>query len=133
MTKKPTGSTDELVQISSEDTLNEKTRTQPQPTGRGQTRRRNLHLDHKPSAKMDVLIHAINNSDIGWKADVCKSRNAPKNCHENKATKLAQVSNADETHAFGDGAEFNAVKEKVQKYQKLFKSANEIPDTELPA
>lgn len=137
-TTKPAGAesvglTDELVQISSENTLNEEARRQPQPGGIGQSRRRNLHFDHKPSAKMDVLIHAINNSDIGWKADICKLSNAPKNCHENKITNLAQVSDASEARAFGEGPEFNAVKEKVQKYQKLFKSADEIPDTELPA
>ena len=132
-TKKPSSLADELVQISAEDTSNERTKAQPKPTGRGQGRRRNLHFDHKPSAKMDVLIHTINNSDIGWKADACKLSNPPKNCHENKINKLAQVSNADETHAFGEGAEFDKVKEKVQKYQNRYKSANEIPDTELPA
>jgi len=35
-------------------------------------KRRNLHLEHRPSDEMDLLITEINNSDLGWKADTCK-------------------------------------------------------------
>lgn len=35
-------------------------------------KRRNMHLEHKPSDEMDILITEINNSDLGWKADTCK-------------------------------------------------------------
>jgi hypothetical protein len=35
-------------------------------------KRRNLHLDHKPSDETDVLIQTVNEADLGWKADVCK-------------------------------------------------------------
>jgi len=34
--------------------------------------RSNLHLEHKPSDEMDLLISTINNMDLGWKADICK-------------------------------------------------------------
>lgn len=36
------------------------------------SKRRNLHLEHKPSDEMDILISEINDSDLGWKADTCK-------------------------------------------------------------
>ena len=39
---------------------------------RTKTKRKNLHLAHKPSDEMDILISTINESDLGWKADVCK-------------------------------------------------------------
>lgn len=35
-------------------------------------KRRNMHLEHRPSDEMDLLITEINSSDLGWKADVCK-------------------------------------------------------------
>jgi hypothetical protein len=35
-------------------------------------KRRNMHLEHRPSDEMDLLITEINTSDLGWKADVCK-------------------------------------------------------------
>lgn len=31
-----------------------------------------MHLEHKPSDEMDLMIEAINEADLGWKADVCK-------------------------------------------------------------
>ena len=31
-----------------------------------------MHLDHQPSDEMDMLIQAVNEADLGWKADVCK-------------------------------------------------------------
>lgn len=31
-----------------------------------------MHLEHKPSDEMDLLIEAINEADLGWKADTCK-------------------------------------------------------------
>jgi len=36
------------------------------------SKRRNLHLEHKPSDEMDLLISEVNSMDIGWKADTCK-------------------------------------------------------------
>ena len=35
-------------------------------------KRVNMHLEHKPSDEMDLMISAINTSDLGWKADTCK-------------------------------------------------------------
>jgi len=31
-----------------------------------------MHLEHKPSDEVDLLISAVNEADLGWKADVCK-------------------------------------------------------------
>ena len=31
-----------------------------------------MHLEHKPSDEMDLMISAINEADLGWKADTCK-------------------------------------------------------------
>ena len=35
-------------------------------------KRVNVHLEHKPSDEMDIMISAINSMDLGWKADTCK-------------------------------------------------------------
>jgi len=35
-------------------------------------KRRNVHMEHRPSDEMDLLITDINTSDLGWKADTCK-------------------------------------------------------------
>lgn len=32
----------------------------------------NAHHEHVPTDETDLLIEAINNMDIGWKADTCK-------------------------------------------------------------
>jgi hypothetical protein len=31
-----------------------------------------MHLEHKPSDEVDLLISSVNEADLGWKADVCK-------------------------------------------------------------
>lgn len=45
-----------------------------------------MHLEHKPSDEMDLLISAVNAADLGWKADVCKYQkthpNYGKHCDE---------------------------------------------------
>ena len=49
-------------------------------------KRVNMHLEHKPSDEMDLLIEAVNKADLGWKADVCKYQkshpNYGKHCDE---------------------------------------------------
>ena len=35
-------------------------------------KRHNMHLEHKPSDEMDLMISAVNDADLGWKADTCK-------------------------------------------------------------
>lgn len=54
--------------------------TQPQQEAKAEVvdpkmsgkKRRNVHLEHRPSDEMDLLITEINASDLGWKADTCK-------------------------------------------------------------
>jgi len=46
-----------------------KKKTTTKATGK---RKNNLHLEHKPSDETDLLISAVNEADLGWKADVCK-------------------------------------------------------------
>jgi hypothetical protein len=41
-------------------------------TKRSGNKRKNMHLEHKPSDEIDLLITEINMSDFGWKADTCK-------------------------------------------------------------
>lgn len=31
-----------------------------------------MHLEHRPSDEMDLMIEAVNAADLGWKADTCK-------------------------------------------------------------
>jgi hypothetical protein len=40
--------------------------------GKKAKKRHNMHLEHKPSDEMDLLIDAVNAANLGWKADVCK-------------------------------------------------------------
>jgi hypothetical protein len=60
------------------------------------SKRRNLHLEHKPSDEMDLLISSVNSLDLGWKADTCKYQKTHplygKQCH---ILSLAQVSDED--------------------------------------
>jgi hypothetical protein len=40
---------------------------------KGRSKKRvNMHLEHKPSDEMDLMISAVNEADLGWKADTCK-------------------------------------------------------------
>jgi hypothetical protein len=61
-------------------------------------KRFNLHLAHKPSDATDLLISAVNEADLGWKADVCKYQkthpNYGKNCDEEAL--LIQTSEKDD-------------------------------------
>ena len=56
-----------------------------------------MHLEHKPSDEMDLLISAVNAADLGWKADVCKYQkhhpNYGKHCDE---AMLLQTSEKDD-------------------------------------
>ena len=89
-----------------------------------------MHLEHRPSDEMDILITEINKSDLGWKADPCKLQKShvdyPKHC--NGPVNLAQTNDNSlldldmENQAkddFGDisNPKFKAALEKAQKWQ----------------
>lgn len=111
-------------------------------------KRRNIHLDHKPSDETDLLIQAVNEADLGWTADVCKYQKSHVNygAHCEGAVNLVQVSDVDEQtltseeeatptkKEFGvDGdQQFATALSKAQKYMKKYGKATEIPDGELP-
>jgi len=63
-------------------------------------KRRNLHLDHKPSDETDLLIKTVNEGNLGWKADVCKYQkhhaNYGAHCEVAGPVNLAQIKDADE-------------------------------------
>ena len=65
-----------------------------------------MHLAHKPSDEMDILISAINEADLGWKADVCKYTKTHKNygshCEKDEALRLAQTKGSNEDDIGGD-------------------------------
>jgi len=109
-------------------------------------KRRNVHLEHKPSDEMDLLISEINASDLGWKADTCKyTKTNPlygKDCHK---TNLAQTNDNSlldldvevegvQTDGFGDMSndKFKAALTKAQKWQKQYSNYLEIQDADLP-
>ena len=52
--------------------LNEQTYVDHQLYKRKLHKRYNAHHAHVPSDVNDILIEAINQLDIGWKADTCK-------------------------------------------------------------
>lgn len=72
-------------------------------------KRRNLHLELKPSDETDMLIQTINDMDLGWKADVCKyqKHHANYGAHCDKPFMLVQTgSSVLEQNKFGEGASF---------------------------
>lgn len=54
-----------------------------------------MHLEHRPSDEMDLMIEAVNAADLGWKADTCKyQRTHAKygdHCDNNDKVNLAQT------------------------------------------
>ena len=88
-------------------------------------KRQNLHLEHKPSDQMDLMITAVNTADLGWKADVCKYQKHHElygsHCDKPKPVTLAQV-NEDEVESkpFGDmkDKEFKSAFDGAQKYMR---------------
>ena len=115
-------------------------------------KRANMHLEHKPSDEMDLLISAVNEADLGWKADVCKYQKTHAlygdHCEQQNKTDgaitLAQVKDEDDTEGdelvdggkkeFGvDGdKDFEAALAKAQSFMKKYSTTEEIPDSELP-
>lgn len=56
-----------------------------------------MHLEHKPSDAMDLMISAVNKADLGWKADVCKyQKNHPNYGQHCDEQTLLQTSEKDE-------------------------------------
>lgn len=54
-----------------------------------------MHLQHRPSDEMDLLIEAVNEAELTWKADVCKyQKHHPKYGAHCDALILAQVSSS---------------------------------------
>lgn len=120
---------------------------------RQSTKRYNAHLEHVPSDENDLAISFINSQDFGWKADVCKlqKHHVDYGSHCDSQI-LAQVDSESEIEdvpkekakepaktqtkvkaKFGDNStEFKKALEKVQSYSKKYKTADEIPDSELP-
>ena len=118
-------------------------------TNKAPKKRANLHLEHKPSDETDVLISAVNDLDLGWKADVCKYTKSHANygSHCDKPIVLAQVSDVDDDNTqidedqptsnkkeFGvpGDKDFAASQAKAQKFMKKYGNAQDIPDEELP-
>ncbi len=66
-------------------------------------------MAHRPSDEMDLLIDAVNESNLTWKADVCKyQKHHPKYGSHCEGLILAQTSSGDEDESkegkkpFGD-------------------------------
>lgn len=104
-------------------------------------------MSHVPSDENDAVISFINKNDFGWKADVCKLQthhedygaHCKKNEEENLV--LAQTDEAESLEKktkkgkkkFGEKTdEFKKALEKAQTWGKKYKSADDIPDSEIP-
>ena len=64
----------------------------------------NAHHEHVPTDETDLLIEAINNLDLGWKADTCKyQKHHSKYGSHCEALSLAQTQSEEEVDdsAFG--------------------------------
>jgi hypothetical protein len=59
--------------------------------------RKNLHLDHRPSDEMDLLITTMNDGDFGFKLDTCKLQlhheryGEGQNCEDHEEDTLLQI------------------------------------------
>ena len=114
--------------------------------------RKNFHLEHVPSDEMDLLITSVNNADVGFKLDTCKLQKnhdqfgEGQECSaENDEIMLLQLGiEVDFNHHtqlhhtqkkhFGraDDKEFDKALIFAQQWQKKYKTAEEIPDAEIP-
>lgn len=110
---------------------------------------------------MDLLISTVNQANLGWKASTCKLQKSHKdygkgqNCEDDDflmiadddtaksrpihpQNMLAQVSNEQRVgmtlYEFGaqDDKLFKETLEKAQKWQKQYKNAQDIPDSDIP-
>ena len=87
-------------------------------------RRFNAHHAHVPSDENDLMIQAINDLKLTWKADTCKLQthhaNYGSHCQKQKeeALSLAQTSSKEEPSSFGQTENFAAAWEEAQKFQK---------------
>ena len=110
-----------------------------------QSQRFNAHLSHVPSDENDAVISFINKNDFGWKADVCKLQRHHEDygahCSKNENLVLAQTDEAESLEKkskktkkkFGDNSpEFKSALAKAQTWGKKYKTADEIPDNEIP-
>ena len=110
-----------------------------------------MHLEHKPSDEMDLLISAVNAADLGWKADVCKYQKTHpkygKHCEDEAL--LIQTSEKDDDEIqsleqqeiadsnkkdFGvkGDKEFEKVLDNARKWQQKYAHSSDIPDSEIP-
>jgi hypothetical protein len=68
--------------------------------GERATKRYNMHLAHRPSDEMDLMIEAVNAADLGWKADTCKYQRSHANygshCDNSDRVNLAQTKSVEE-------------------------------------
>ena len=125
-------------------------------------KRFNAHLEHVPSDENDLDISFINSQDLGWKADVCKlqthhadygshckgqmlaqvdseevmsddKKDKPKDKPKEKKEAPKEAPKEKAKPKFGDKSpEFKKALEKVQSYGQKYKTADDIPDSELP-
>ena len=87
----------EFNDLSTKEDMKQKVSHKKQP--RAHNKRSNLHYDHKPSDTMDLLIETINESDLGWKADICKLQKHHQLYVENCDSELVQVESDSEAEA----------------------------------
>ena len=93
---------------------------------------------------MDLLISWINSAGFGWKADACKLQEHHQDyCQNDDAIENVEnvMDEEEETlveldefkdFARDDDKEFQKTLEHAQQWQKKYKSANDIPDSEIP-
>ena len=112
-----------------------------------QSQRFNAHLSHVPSDDNDAVISFINKNDFGWKADVCKLQTHHEdygthcNKKEDENLVLAQTEEAESLEKktktkkkkFAEKTDdFKNALLKAQTWGKKYKTADEIPDKEIP-
>jgi hypothetical protein len=102
--------------ITTKEDLHKKIKHKDAP--RAHSKRSNPHHDHVPSDTMDLLIETINESDLGWKADVCKLQKHhhlyQSSCDEEMVQLDAESES--ELYAFGDHPDFTNVLSEAQKF-----------------
>lgn len=101
------------------------------------SKRVNAFAEHEASPAGDAAIAFINDNEFGWKANTCmltkghKDRAAHCDAPPDEVN-LQTDSELENKKKFGEGEDFKTVLGNAQKFMKKYKTAAEIPISELP-
>lgn len=103
-----------------------------------------LGFEDKPSDTMDLLITTMNDHELGFKMDTCmlqkhhprfgEGQQCDEGLFDSSLVMLDEETDEDSTQSlkFGEGQNFQSALATAQKFQKEYKTSEEIPDDKVP-